>query len=528
MKTREESEQTTAVAQAKVDVEIKNIGSVSPEDAETARKVLLGLGEDVLGCRVDKGPRVVRMALELRNGVPYSRITDRANSLLLDLRKYPARIEAPIPGHDLVGIEFPCTNPKEVKFSDFVGKEWYVRRKESVRKAMYLPVVFGKDVDGNVVVEDLASMPHMLVGGASGQGAPQFLHSVICGLVATRTPEEVQFIIADPRCVEFASYAKLPHLVVPVINDIRKVVFSLRWAVAEMEKRLKMFARARTRDIADFNSRDMNPPSGDMFGDDTPMSDFPATVPYVVIVISDFDDVMEKIGEEILSDIQRLTAKARAAGIHLVLETELPDKDVLPDALMADVPVRVAFRTASEIDSMVVLGNEGAESLIGGGDALVRGRDGMVRRVQTPSIPDAEVDALAASMATSTDSRTACDPMLRKDYRRAYEVVVKTQRASTSHLQRHLGIGYRHAASLIDELERNGAIGPQNGMGPRKVLVDTLSEPQLSEVEMKVRLSFDELNALRQLAKERHCEADDIVSQFVHERLAAKPDHALS
>ena len=469
MKTREESESATAVAQAKVDVEIKNIGSVSPEDAETARKVLVGLGEDVLGCRVDKGPRVVRMALELRNGIPYSRITDLANSLLLDLRKYPARIEAPIPGHELVGIEFPCANPEEMKFSDFVGKEWYARREESVRKAMYLPVVFGKDVDGNVVVEDLASMPHMLVGGASGQGAPQFIHSVICGLVSSRTPEEVQFIIADPRCVELAPYAKLPHLVVPVINDIRKVVFSLHWAVEEMEKRLKMFARARTRNIADFNSRDIEvkPDVFSMFDNDFDVTELPAKLPYIVIVISDFDDAMEKVGEEILSDFQRLGFKARAAGIHLVLETERPDKDVLPDALMADVPVRVAFRSASVEDSRMVLDEEGAESLIGQGDALVRGRDGMIRRVQTPSISDEEIESIVADGV----------------------MVAKTK-------------------PLIEG--------------------NSLSKSQMVEVEMKVRLSFDELNALRQLAKERHCEAGDIVSQFVYERLTSKSGHALS
>lgn len=388
----------------------------------------------------------------------------------------------------------------------------------AVAKAMHLPVVFGKDVAGNDVVEDLTAMPHMLVGGASGQGAPQFIHSVICGFIASRTPEEVQFIIVDPRCIELAPYAKLPHLVVPVINDMRKIVFSLHWAVEEMEKRLKMFARARTRNIADFNSRDINPPKDDMFGDDTPMADSPATLPYVVIVISDFDDVMEKVGKEIQPDIQRLTLKARAVGIHLVLETQRPSKKVLTGALMANIPVRVAFRTASAKESKLLLHETGAESLIGNGDALVMCKDGMVRRVQTPSISDAEMDALVASKATPTDRRTASDPMLRKDYRRAYELVVKTQRASTSHLQRHLGIGYSHAASLIDELERNGAIGPQEGMGPRKVLVDILPEPHMAEVEMKIRMSFDELKALRRHAEERHCDVDDIVSEIVHER----------
>ncbi|MBQ8112214.1 MAG: DNA translocase FtsK [Kiritimatiellae bacterium] len=509
-------------AAADADVEITRIGSVSPEDFETVRRILLALGKDVLGCRVHKGPRVVRMALELRRGVRYSRIVDLANSVLLDLRIHPARIEAPIPGQDCVGIEFACTNPDDVKFSDFAGREWHVRRMANVRKTMLLPVVFGKGVDGSDIVEDLAAMPHMLVGGAPGQ-APTFLHSVICGFAASRTPEEVQFIIADPRVVELAPYAKLPNLVVPVITDMRKIVFSLHWAVAEMENRLKMFAQARTRNIEDFNSRDANVSKDDGFGDDVLTADLPATLPYIVIVISDFDAVMENAGKEVLCEILRITQKARAAGIHLVLETKWPDKKALPRALMANVPVRVAFKVASEKESKLILDEEGAETLLGQGDALVRGSDGIVRRVQTPSISDEEIDAVVADCAKAAEKIPLSDDvLLSEDCRMAVEVVVKTQEASISNLQRQLGWGYNHAARIMDLLTENGVVGAPDGRRPRKILVDALPEPQMTRVIMKVCVSGDDLRKLRKLASEKGCDVDDIVSELVRERLASR------
>ena len=352
------------------------------------------------------------------------------------------------------------------------------------KSAFHLPVVFGKDLSGTVVACDLASAPHMLVGGASGQGASQFLHSVICGLAASRMPDELQFILVDLRYTEFAPYAKLPNLLVPVIKDANKVVFSLHWAVEEMGKRLKMFSEGRARNIVDFNSRDPNAPQCDIFGAGTPAVDLPATMPYIVIVISDFDFVMEEGGEEVAYDLSRLTAMARVAGIHLIMETKLPDKKVLPDSLTTNIPVRVAFRTASEKDSKVILGDVGAESLIGGGDALVKSKNGMILRVQTPFISDAEIDTVVANCTKKAGNKKVDNPLSRDDYRTAYEVVVKAQKASTSYLQRKMRIGYTHAASLIDELEANGVIGPSTGSEPRKVLVDSLPEPQMAEVEM--------------------------------------------
>ena len=450
---------------------IANIEALLPEDAQKARTILERLGDGVTACHVDKGPTVVRLALRFRRGVRLEEIAETANRALLDLDIFPSRVEAPIPGHALVGIEFPCSNPEAVSFSDVCEDKAFDRPVIS-RGALHLPVVFGKDLAGGVVVDDLSSAPHMLIGGAPGQGTRQFLHSLICGLVANRTFDEVQFIMVDPGCVELTPYAKLPNLVVPVINDIRRAVLALHWAVAEMENRLKMFCSARARNIADFNSRDPLAHNLDMFGDATPAADLPVSIPYIVIVMCGFDIAMEKVGDEIESDVQRLAALGRAVGIHLVLETEHPYEKAIAGSVMANIPVRVAFRTASPNDSMAILGDEGAESLMGGGDALVRNKCGAIERVQTPSITDADIANVVASLEMSDAAKLTTDALSRKDYRKAYEVVVKTQKASTSHLQRKMGIGYNHAAALIDELELNGVIGPATGPCHRKVLVD--------------------------------------------------------
>lgn len=261
-----------------------------------------------------------------------------------------------------------------------------------------LPVVIGKGVDGKTIVADLASIPHLIVGGASGQGKSQFMHSFICGLVANRSPGDVQFIIADTKCVEYSRYGGLPHLVVPIITDNREIVFALNWAVTEMEKRLMMFTKARVRNITDFNLRSSTPQI-DLLGDAGQTerdASLPKSIPYIVIAIDDFADVVENVRDEIEPDIARLTALARVVGIHLVLVTQRPDAEVLTGTIKANVPGRIAFRTASSLDSEAILDDTGAEHLIGKGDCLFRRNDGIVCRAQTPYIGDAEIEAIVA------------------------------------------------------------------------------------------------------------------------------------
>jgi S-DNA-T family DNA segregation ATPase FtsK/SpoIIIE len=338
-----------------------------------------------------------------------------------------------------------------------------------------------------------------------------------------RTPEQLKLIMVDPKCVEFTSYASLPHLLVPVITDTKKVVYSLRWAVAEMEKRLKMFARAGKRNIVDFNCREILT-QPDMFGEaDTGTDDMPRTVPYIVIIIDEVADLMASAGKEVEPEIARLTAKARAAGIHVILATQRPDTKTITGTIKSNIPGRIAFKTSSSIDSRTILDATGAESLIGRGDMLFRTKEGILIRAQGAWVSDPEIgritDFIAEHANVQFDKNFATklarvkeaaitDPFADNEddpdnapkpaegtssvvtsnggvapvgmtgskeedlYNKALEVVRLTNRASTSHLQRRMGIGYNHAARLIDLLEDRGVIGPAKSAGPRDILID--------------------------------------------------------
>ena len=354
-------------------------------------------------------------------------------------------------------------------------------------------------------------MPHMLVAGATGQGKSVCLNSIINGLLMTRTPEQLKLIMVDPKSVEFSAYASIPHLIVPVITENKKVVFSLRWAVAEMDKRLKMFARAKVRNIHDFNNR-LQLTQTDMFGDDTDLtSDMPRTVPYIVIIIDEVADLMSTSAKEVVPFISRLTAKARAAGIHLILATQRPDAKVITGTIKANIPGRVAFKTSQAIDSRTILDEAGAENLIGRGDMLFKGKDGRLIRAQGAWISDADIasivrfieqhsnvqfderftkklgtikeeeeDIFADPESDAADAKANAEAQREQvkaeenanDFKKAVECIINTNRASTSHFQRKLGWGYNHSAKIMDMLEEAGIIAPQSGAGPRQIIMD--------------------------------------------------------
>ena len=455
-----------------------------------------------------QGPVVTKYAIELAPGTRYSAVTNLTDNLKGALHAKSIRIEAPIPGEDRIGIEVPNRKPAGISFREiFESDAWKNAHAE-------LPLLFGKRADGKELVADLASMPHMLVAGATGQGKSVCLNSLICGLLMTRTPEQLKLIMVDPKCVEFTPYAAIPHLLVPVITDNRKVVFSLHWAVAEMEKRLKLFARAKVRNIYDFNHRKTFT-QPDMFGGETEVgSDMPKTVPYIVVIIDEAADLIGQCGKEVNPDIQRITQKARAAGIHLILATQRPDAKIITGAIKANIPGRVAFKTSSSVDSRTILDDTGAENLIGKGDMLFRGKDGLLIRAQGAWISDDEIanitgfiqehsnvqfdktfatklgrvkeaaieDPFASneddpdnqpkpedSQSSKTSVKASEDADL---FKRALECIINTNRASVSHFQRRLGIGYNHAAKLCDRLEDAGVIGPQQGAGPRPIVMD--------------------------------------------------------
>ena len=452
-----------------------------------------------------QGPVVTKYAISLSPGTRYSAVTNISNELMGALHAKSLRIEAPIPGEENVGIEVPNKKPAGISFREiFESDTWKTSKAE-------LPLLFGKDAAGRELVADLASMPHMLVAGATGQGKSVCLNSLICGLLMTRTPDQLKLIMVDPKMVEFTPYAAIPHLIVPVITENRKVVFSLHWAVAEMEKRLKLFARARVRNIYDFNHRKQFTQT-DMFGDDTAVgSDMPRTIPYIVIIIDEAADLIGQCGKEVNPDIQRITQKARAAGIHLILATQRPDAKIITGTIKANIPGRVAFKTSSSVDSRTILDETGAENLIGKGDMLFRGKDNVLVRAQGAWISDeeianvtgfieqhsntqfddrfakklgtikeAEVDIFAdpeAEAAEEKEEAAAAKAQLKadenaSDFKKAVECIIETHRASTSHFQRRLGWGYNHSAKIMDQLEDAGVIGPQQGAGPRPIVMD--------------------------------------------------------
>ena len=493
------------------------------------------------------GPVVTQYALVPAPTVRVERIPALSGNLQMALEAKSLRIQAPIPGKNAVGIEVPNAKPCGVAFGDIVRSETWQKATEK----MAVPLLLGKDAAGNDLVTDLATLPHLLVAGATGQGKSVCLNSIINGLLMCRTPEQLKLIMVDPKRVEFTSYVSLPHLLVPVVNDTKKVVFALRWAVMEMEKRLKLFGRAHVRNIADYNSRKVEA-QPDLFGagDETANPDMPRSIPYIAIIIDEVADIMQTAGKEVEPVIARLTALARATGIHLILATQRPDAKIITGVIKSNIPGRIAFKTSSSIDSRTILDDMGAEDLIGRGDMLFRTKEGLLLRAQGSFISDPEIERIVGFIgehsSVAFDEKFAAriakikeadpedvlsegsdeegggggdggeaDPLSttvtsngvpppsgmgaskeEELYQRAVEVVRLTNRASTSHLQRRMGIGYNHAARLIDLLEDRGIIGPARGAGPREILVDLnaqpAAEPDSTTLSPQMEESFNE------------------------------------
>ncbi len=469
------------------------------------------------------GPVVTQYALTLDLGTRVEKVASLQKNIQMALQATSLRIEAPIPGKNAVGIEVPNSKPASVCFREIIDGELW--QKNSTGK-FQVPLLLGKDAAGNDLVADLAKLPHLLVAGATGQGKSVCLNSIINGLLMCRTPEQLKLIMVDPKRVEFTSYNKLPHLLVPIINDTKKVVFALRSADAEMDRRHKLFAKVGCRNIVDFNNRKpITQP--DMSGGDEVVggdADTPRTVPYIVIIIDEVADIMQSAKKEVEPVIARLTALARATGIHLILATQRPDANIITGVIKSNIPGRIAFKTSSSIDSRTILDATGSELLIGKGDMLFKMSDGRLLRAQGSYISDEEIGRIVQFIGEHSNVQfdekltkrlerikeadpnegldedegenengenvVPVEPMAaptangmpapagmtqnKEDmlYLKALEVLRDTKRASVSHLQRRMGIGYNHAARLVDLLEERGVIGTAKGAGPREILLD--------------------------------------------------------
>ncbi|MBP3404600.1 MAG: DNA translocase FtsK 4TM domain-containing protein [Kiritimatiellae bacterium] len=423
-----------------------------------------------------EGPTVTQFAVKPGHGVRVEKFLGLSRDLQLALKAKSLRVFAPIPGQEAVGIQVSNPNPQPVLFREIVESDTWqdVATWPKDGKPKYpVPILLGKDVAGESVVADLTKMPHLLVAGASGKGKSVCLNSIINGLLMTRTPEQLRMILVDPKRTEFSNYKTMPHLLVPVVVDVRKVLGALRWAAKEMEQRLIKFSNIGARDIMEYND------SGD------------EKVPYIVIIIDELADIMTLCGTEVTPVLGRLMALARATGIHLILATQRPDVKTISGTIKANIPGRVALGTSNATDSRTILDEAGAELLCAKGDMLYKSEEGLVRtqgslitkgelsRImefivkQWPAqFDESIVDEMDSEEKKSGDKEPSGDDGVSdEEFHRAYDIVVEANRASASMLQQRMGIGYNHASRIMHLLEKRGVIGPMRGAGPREVLV---------------------------------------------------------
>lgn len=422
------------------------------------------------------GPRVTQYTLKPPTGVKLTKITALESNLALDLAAQSIRMEAPIPGKRAVGIEVPNVKPAIVRFSSLLNSSQW--RERGINRPLSFAI--GKDIAGVPVVADLDKMPHLLVAGQTGSGKSVMINTILTSLLYRNSPSDLKLILVDPKQVELKPYDDIPHLLTPVITEPEKCISALKWAVAEMERRYKALAEVNKRNIVEYNN--LKKEEG---------------MPYIVIIIDELADLMMMAARDVEALIVRIAQKARAVGIHLVLATQRPSVDVITGLIKANVPARIAFTVASQVDSRTIIDQMGAEKLLGQGDMLLLTADmPKPKRVQGAFISDEETvkvtdfirmqrppqydeeivsqpvqlngkGGVVADMSTSSD-----EPI----YHDAVRVVVDSGKASTSLLQRRLGLGYGRAAKLIDIMEEQGIISPATGNKPREVLVGSVDE----------------------------------------------------
>lgn len=444
--------------------------------ANIIKRTLGNFGIDVEMGEVAVGPTVTQFTMRPAVGVKLSKITTLAPDLSLALAAHPIRIEAPIPGKSLVGIEVPNKKVSIVGLRDMFEEEDYKK------SGFYLPLTIGRDVSGNPVLAGLEKMPHMLVAGATGTGKSVSINSLLLSLLFKHSPDVLKLILVDPKRVELTLYNDIPHLITPVITDNKKVLGALKWAVGEMDRRYDALSKSGSKDIFSYNSKLSEKKS------DEPM------MPFIVIVIDELADLMASYGRDVEAVIVRLAQMSRAVGIHLILSTQRPSVEVITGLIKANITTRLAFQVASQIDSRTILDMAGAEKLLGRGDMLFLAGDvAKPRRLQGANVTEKEVKDVVRFIKKQAeeldlgeegnlqvDFNAASNPSggVGGDddaddelYSAAKDVVVSAGKGSASLLQRRLKVGYARAARLLDILEEKGVIGPGDGAKPREVYI---------------------------------------------------------
>lgn len=455
---------------------------------------------------VRTGPVVTMYELEPAPGIKASRIIGLAEDIARNMSAISARV-SPIPGKTVMGIELPNADRQMVAYKELAACADFAESKGA------LPIILGKDIAGEPIIADLAAMPHLLVAGTTGSGKSVGLNAILLSLLYRFTPQECRLILIDPKVLELKSYDDIPHLLSPVVTEPHKSVRALKWAVEEMERRYRMMSSVNSRNISNFNDKvrvaaakgkplgrrvqtGFDPETGEELFEEEQLDYEP--LPLIVLIVDELADLMVTVGKEIEVLIQRLSQKSRAAGIHLIMATQRPSVDVITGVIKANLPTRISFKVTSRIDSRTILGEQGAEQLLGKGDMLYKPNTGATVRVHGPFVSDEEVEDVADFWRAQgspdyvdavteepedggglgfEDELTASDDPAERKYRQACQIVIENQKASGSWLQRQMGVGYNTAAKWIERMESEGLVGPANHVGRREIFRDSDGNP---------------------------------------------------
>ena len=455
---------------------------------------------------VRTGPVVTMYELEPAPGIKASRVIGLADDIARNMSAISARVSS-IPGRTVMGIELPNADRQMVSFREMVASERFVNSKG------LLPIILGKDIAGEPIIADLAAMPHLLVAGTTGSGKSVGLNCILLSLLYRLTPAQCRMILVDPKVLELKSYDDIPHLLSPVVTEPAKAVRALKWAVEEMERRYRQMSSVSVRNITGFNEKiraaeakgkplgrriqtGFDPDTGEELFEEQQL-DY-QVLPQIVVIVDELADLMVTVGKEIEVLIQRLSQKSRAAGIHLIMATQRPSVDVITGVIKANLPTRISFAVTSRIDSRTILGEQGAEQLLGKGDMLYKPNTDPVKRVHGPFVSDEEVEAVAdhwraqgspeyvdsvteepedGSFGFDDLDATASDNPEERKYRQVCQLVFESQKASASWIQRQMGVGYNTASKWIERMEADGLVGPANHVGRRDIYRDKDGNP---------------------------------------------------
>jgi S-DNA-T family DNA segregation ATPase FtsK/SpoIIIE len=464
--------------------------------AEVLEETLLSFGIEAKVGQINCGPTITSFEVHPAIGVKVQKIKTLDNDIALNMEAKSIRIIAPIPGKAAVGIEVPNAQPQEVGFKDMLLAYQQGSQKFNI------PILLGKAVNGDYVMNDLAKMPHCIIAGATGSGKSVCINTIVMSIVLNAKPDQIKMIMVDPKKVELTPYSRLPHMLAPVITEPQGAAAALNWLVKEMEKRYEILKLVGVRNIDSFNKRTINLEQEASLG-----REIPAHMPFIVGIIDELADLMMVASSDIETPIARIAQMARAVGIHLILATQRPSREVITGLIKANFPTRISFKVASRVNSQIVLDETGAETLLGNGDmlflppgsshliraqgAFVRDEDilAVVQHICDQAPPNYVIQSFDQYHAGLDGLSDHGEQGVELDslYEQAKEIILSTGNASTTFLQRKLKIGYARAASLMDQLEMQGIVGPAEGSRPRKIYAakpDSEGEEDLMEDEL--------------------------------------------